>query len=97
VTHTHYGHGEKTTIEKEEEHIDPSTFHEEKSYRHLYRSGENRILAGVCGGVGEYLDIDPVVIRVIVAIGVIVSFGTFLLLYLLMWIIIPQNPHHSWK
>lgn len=62
--------------------------------RRLYRSGEEKILGGVCGGIAEYLNIDPVLIRLIwVAAGLT---GTGILLYIIAWIIIPRNPNHKW-
>ena len=57
----------------------------------LYRSGSERILGGVCGGLGEYLGIDPVLIR----LGWVVFslfYGAGILAYLIAWIIIPRNP-----
>ena len=57
----------------------------------LYRSS-NRILAGVCGGIAEYLDIDPTVIRVVYAVLSIFSVGfPGLLLYLILLVLIPNE------
>jgi len=53
----------------------------------LYRSTTDCMIAGVCGGLGAYLDIDPVVVRlffVLLALG-----GGGVLIYLLLWIVIP--------
>jgi len=61
----------------------------------LYRSGENKVLGGVCGGLGEYFDIDPILIRLAWVIAIFVL-GTGLLAYLIVWIIIPRNPKHKW-
>jgi phage shock protein PspC (stress-responsive transcriptional regulator) len=55
--------------------------------RRLYRSQSNRIIAGVCGGFGEYLNIDPVIIRILAVI--IPGFGWFA--YLVCAIIIPSE------
>ena len=56
------------------------------------------LLGGVCGGIAEYLEIDPVVIRVLWIAGTILSFGVGgLILYIIMWIIIPRNPKHKWE
>ena len=55
--------------------------------RRLYRSRSNRILAGVCGGLGEYLNIDPVIIRILAV--VIPGFGWFA--YLICALIIPSE------
>lgn len=56
--------------------------------KRLYRSRKNRVLAGVCGGLGEYFNIDPVIIRLIWAVLVLV-WGVGILAYLLAWLIIP--------
>jgi phage shock protein C len=63
--------------------------------KRLYRSGKNRILGGVCGGLGEYFNVDPVIIRLL---WVLFSFayGTGVLAYIIAWIIIPRNPKHKW-
>ena len=53
--------------------------------RRLYRSRKNRILAGVCGGIGEFTGIDPTVIRVLA----ILILGLGWLTYLILAIIIP--------
>jgi phage shock protein PspC (stress-responsive transcriptional regulator) len=54
----------------------------------LFRSEENRILGGVCGGVAEYFDIDPVLIRLGWIFLTLVG-GGGLLVYLIAWIIVP--------
>ena len=57
----------------------------------LYRSRSDRWLAGVCGGIGDYFNTDPTVIRVIfVLAGLIMGGG--LLIYLILWLIIPLEP-----
>jgi phage shock protein C len=57
--------------------------------RKLYRSQNNRMVAGVCGGLAEYFNIDVTLIRVVFV--VLAVFGaTGLLLYLLMWAIVPD-------
>ena len=56
----------------------------------LYRSETNKVLAGVCGGLGEYLGIDPVILRVIFAILTVFG-GGGIILYLLLWIFIPNK------
>jgi len=63
--------------------------------RRLYRSGRDKVLGGVCGGIAEYLGIDPVVIRIL---WIIMCFlwGVGILLYIICWIIIPRNPKHRW-
>ena len=62
-----------------------------KEPKRLYRSRSKRMLGGVCGGLGEYLNIDPVVLRVIfVIVGFL--YGASLLIYLIMWILVPEEP-----
>jgi len=58
----------------------------------LYRSRGNRMIAGICGGLGEYLDADPTVIRIVFVI--LALFGLFpgVLLYLALWLVIPDAP-----
>lgn len=57
----------------------------------LYRSRDNRWLVGVCGGIGDYFDIDATVIRVIFVLTAFI-FGGGLWIYLILWIIMPLNP-----
>jgi len=66
-------------------------------YRRLYRSGRSRILGGVCGGLGEYANLDPNLIRVIWIILLVVSMGIAIIAYILMWILIPRNPRDMWR
>ncbi len=59
----------------------------------LYRSTKNRVVAGVAGGLGEYLGIDPVVVRVaFVIVGCIYWFwGASLWAYILLWLLVPEK------
>jgi phage shock protein PspC (stress-responsive transcriptional regulator) len=59
--------------------------------KRLFRSRSERVLGGVCGGLGEYLDTDPVVIRLLWVLLTLISLGTGLLIYLIAWIIIPEQ------
>lgn len=56
--------------------------------RHLVRPGEGRVLAGVAAGVGAYLGVDPVVVRVVLAV-LTVTGGAGVAGYLLGWLLIP--------
>lgn len=51
--------------------------------KRLYRSRENRVLCGVCGGIAEYFNVDPVLIRLGMVLFICASVGTGLLAYLL--------------
>jgi phage shock protein C len=59
--------------------------------RKLYRSRTNRKLAGVCGGLAEYFNLDPTLIRVLF-VALAVLGGSGIVLYLAMWIIVPNQP-----
>ncbi|MCA9386922.1 PspC domain-containing protein [Candidatus Dojkabacteria bacterium] len=54
----------------------------------LYRSNKDRVIAGVCGGLGEYLGIDPVILRIIFVVALF-SGGTGFWIYIILWIVIP--------
>ena len=64
--------------------------------KRLYRSGKDKILGGVCGGIAEYLGVDPVIIRLLWVIAVF-GWGAGILAYIIAWIIIPRNPRHKWN
>ena len=57
----------------------------------LYRTGENRIVAGVAGGTAEYFDIDPAIVRLIWLLSVFAA-GAGIWAYLVAWAIVPENP-----
>ena len=59
----------------------------------LYRSNENKIIFGIAGGIGEYLDIDPTVIRIIFIFSNI-FFGFPIIAYLLLLFVIPEIPSY---
>lgn len=59
--------------------------------KRLYRSETNRKLAGVCGGLGEYLNVDPTIIRVIFIFLLLPGGLPGFLLYILLWIFIPTE------
>jgi len=56
----------------------------------LYRSEKDKIIGGVCGGIAEYLNIDPVIVRILFALAVI-SEGFGLMLYIILWIVLPSE------
>lgn len=59
------------------------------SSRRLERSATNRVIAGVCGGIAEYLDIDPTVVRVFFVIATIFTAGLGVLAYIVLLILMP--------
>jgi len=60
------------------------------SAQKLTRSG-NKIIAGVCGGIAEFLGWDPTIVRLLYAVLTIVSIGTGIFIYLILWIIMPDS------
>ena len=59
--------------------------------RKLYRSRTDRKLAGVCGGLAQYFNADPTVIRVLFVVLALLG-GPGLVIYLVLWIIVPEEP-----
>lgn len=62
-------------------------------YRRLVRSRENRTICGVCGGIGEYLNVDPTVIRIIWVVCALASVGTGAVAYLIAALLIPEDTY----
>ena len=59
--------------------------------RRLYRSRTEKMIAGVCGGVAEYFNTDPTVIRLIWVLITLLG-GAGVLLYIILWIVMPLAP-----
>ncbi len=59
--------------------------------KRVYRSRTDKKIAGVCGGFAKYFAIDPVIIRLIWLLFVLLA-GTGLLIYIIAWIMIPLEP-----
>lgn len=57
----------------------------------LYKSRKNKVIDGVCGGVGEYFGIDPVIIRLL-WVALFFAYGSGIILYIIAMIIIPPEP-----
>lgn len=62
--------------------------------RRLYRSRSDRSIAGVCGGLADYLQIDATVLRILTLILILIG-GLSIWIYLLLWLIIPEEPRTS--
>jgi phage shock protein C len=58
----------------------------------LYRSRDDRVIAGVAGGVADYFGMDPSIVRVVWAVLTLFSGGLLFLLYIVMWIVVPEEP-----
>lgn len=58
--------------------------------KRLYRSEKNRIIAGVCGGLGDYFGIDPTIIRLIF-VALAMMGGSTVWIYIILWVVIPSE------
>ena len=60
--------------------------------KRLYRSRNNKIIAGVCGGIAEYFGIDPIIVRIIAVILLLPGGLPGFLPYVILWLIVPKAP-----
>lgn len=74
-----------------------NTFNSKSTVKKLYRDKENCIISGVASGFGHYLNIDPVWIRLLFVIIVVAGFGSPILIYLILIVIIPEAVTTSQK
>jgi phage shock protein C len=59
--------------------------------KRLYRSRRDRMIGGVCGGLGDYFDIDPTVVRLLFVFGTLLG-GHGVLAYLILLVVVPLEP-----
>lgn len=59
--------------------------------RRLYLSNVDKKIAGFCGGVAEYLDVDSTMVRLVYVLLTLISMGFGIIFYLLAWIIVPEK------
>lgn len=67
---------------------------EDKGEKKLMRSG-NKMLLGVCGGIGEFFGVDPTLIRLLVVFFALAGIGSGLVVYLIAAIIMPKAPNYK--
>jgi phage shock protein PspC (stress-responsive transcriptional regulator) len=60
--------------------------------KRLYRSRDDRMLAGVAAGLGKYFDIDPTIVRILFALSVFFGVGSGLLIYFILMLVVPEEP-----
>ncbi|RLD22042.1 MAG: PspC domain-containing protein [Bacteroidetes bacterium] len=58
----------------------------------LYRSTTNKVIGGVSGGLGDYLNIDPVIVRIVFVLLAVFG-GSGVLVYIILWIVIPEQKY----
>jgi len=59
--------------------------------RRLYRSENDKVLGGVCGGLANYMRVDPAIVRIIFALITFGAFGSGVIIYIIMWIVVPSR------
>ncbi len=96
------GQNQVITIEHIEKVIEviglPSEFEGEEAFednnnsksKRLYRDPDNTMIAGVCSGLGNYFHSDPAWFRLIFVLAVVFGVGTGLIVYLILWIVVPE-------
>jgi phage shock protein C len=60
------------------------------NYKPLTRSTSNRMIAGVCAGLGEYFNIDPTIVRLLAVLAFFTGFGGIAIVYLMMALVVPE-------
>ena len=60
------------------------------SYKKLYRSVDDRMIAGVCAGIADYFDVDPTLVRLIFVLGFFASVSGLFWAYVIMMIVVPE-------
>ncbi len=63
-----------------------------KIVKRLYRSRHDKVFGGVCAGIANYTNIDPVVVRLLWVIFTLISMGLGIVAYIIAWIIVPEEP-----
>jgi phage shock protein C len=64
------------------------------NYKRLYRSKDERMISGVCGGLGKYFNVDPTLIRLLFVIAAAAG-GPGLIAYIILAIVVPEEPESS--
>jgi phage shock protein C len=58
----------------------------------LYRSNSDHMIAGICGGLAKYANIDPTIVRLLAVVGFFVTGTAVFWAYLILWIVVPEEP-----
>ena len=70
---------------------DPSAHHPVPEQKRLYRTRDDQMVGGVCGGVARYFGVDPTLVRVVAVVALVFAFPATIVGYLLSWAIMPQQ------
>lgn len=63
-----------------------------ENVKRIYRSRNDRMISGLCAGLGEYIGLDPTVVRLLFALGAIFLFPMPLIVYFVMLLVVPEEP-----
>jgi phage shock protein PspC (stress-responsive transcriptional regulator) len=88
--------GDPSDFEPDKEPVNNEDNKQRKSYRRIYRDPDNKVLSGVCGGLGAYFGFDPLVLRILFIVAFL-AFGSGLLIYIVLWIVIPEAKTFAQK
>ncbi|MDP2808029.1 MAG: PspC domain-containing protein [bacterium] len=58
----------------------------------LYRSRDDKMVAGICAGLARYFEQDPTLVRLAMVVAALISLGGGILFYLIAWLIVPEEP-----
>lgn len=61
-------------------------------YKRLFRSRNDRMISGLCAGLGKYIGMDPTVVRLLFALSTVFLFPAPIIVYLVMMFIVPEEP-----
>jgi phage shock protein C len=61
----------------------------------LYRSRDNKVVTGLCGGIGEYFGVDPTIVRIIFIVLEFLTAGLLIIGYFIVALIVPKEPEHT--
>ena len=61
-------------------------------YKRLYRSSTDKMVSGLCAGLGDYIGIDPTIVRLMFALGAIFLFPMPIFVYFVMMLVVPEEP-----
>lgn len=91
------GQPEDYAVDEEIFNDEPKKNHRSSKTKHLYRDIDNKFISGVSAGLGHYLGIDAIWVRLIWILLTIFSSGTFILIYILFWVLVPAAETTSEK
>jgi phage shock protein PspC (stress-responsive transcriptional regulator) len=82
--------GSPEDFEQDETEVEAIPAEETKRKRRLYRDPDHRVIGGVCGGLGAYFNMDPVILRIIFVVLLFATTGAAFLAYIILWIAVPK-------